>query len=121
MNLYEEVLKEIKESAYNTQQIQEQAAKADGGKIHPSWVSPKTIIAIAKIREYGTEKYGSPDNWKSVSTDRYHNALLRHVLGMWEDPYAIDPESGFPHLYHLMCNGNFLVDREGEELNGRMD
>lgn len=91
----------------------DQEAKADGGKLHPSYVSPKAIIAIAKIREFGTAKYGSPDNWKKVSADRYHEALLRHALGMWTDPYATDPESGMPHLYHLMCNGNFLCALEG--------
>ena len=93
--------------------MSDQTIKADGGKIHPSYVSPESIIAIAKVREFGTVKYGSPDNWKKVSCDRYHEALLRHALGMWENPYAIDPESGLPHLYHLMCNGNFLCAMEG--------
>ena len=111
MNLYEAVIKEI----------QDQSAKADGGKIHPSYVSSKTIVAIAKIREYGTKKYGSPDNWKNVSADRYHEALLRHILGMWNNPYAVDPESGYPHLYHALCNANFLVELEEEADNGRMD
>jgi hypothetical protein len=114
VNLYEEAVKDV-------QAMKSQEAKADAGKIHPSYVSPKAIIAIAKIREFGTAKYGSPDNWKNVSTDRYHEALLRHALGMWNDPFAIDPESGYPHLYHLLCNGNFLVEREQEETHGRMD
>lgn len=92
--------------------INDQNAKADGGKIHPSYVSPKSIVAIAKVREFGTVKYGNPNNWKNVGLDRYHEALLRHALGMWSDPYAIDPESGLPHLYHLMCNGNFLCAME---------
>ena len=94
--------------------INDQEAKADGGKIHPSYVSPESIIAIAKVREYGTQKYKDPNNWKKVSADRYHEALLRHALGMWNDPYAVDPESGLPHLYHLMCNGNFLCALEGK-------
>lgn len=92
----------------------DQEAKYDGGKIHPSYVSPESIVAIAKVREYGTQKYKDPNNWKRVSFDRYHEALLRHALGMWNDPYAIDPESGLPHLYHLMCNGNFLCALEGK-------
>lgn len=92
--------------------MNDQTIKADGGKIHPSYVSPESIVAIAKVREYGTQKYKDPNNWKKVSFDRYHEALLRHALGMWSDPYAIDPESGLPHLYHLMCNGNFLCAME---------
>lgn len=92
----------------------DQEAKYDGGKIHPSYVAPESIIAIAKVREYGTQKYKDPNNWKKVSADRYHEALLRHALGMWNDPYAVDPESGLPHLYHLLCNGNFLCAMEGK-------
>jgi hypothetical protein len=85
-------------------------AKADSGKPHPSYVSPKLIKATMAIREFGTRKYGDPNNWRNVSADRYHEALLRHVLEMWEDPYAIDPESGYPHLFHCACNINFLCD-----------
>lgn len=95
--------------------MNDQTIKADGGKIHPSYVSPESIVAIAKVREFGTQKYKDPNNWKNVSADRYHEALLRHALGMWVDPYAIDPESGLPHLYHLMCNGNFLCAMEGND------
>jgi hypothetical protein len=95
--------------------INDQNAKADGGKPHPSYVSPKTIKAIMSVREYGTKKYGNPTNWLHVSKERYHEALLRHVLEMWENPYAIDPESGFPHLYHVLCNCNFLCALEPNE------
>lgn len=83
-------------------------AKADGGKIHPSYVPSAAIRAITEVREYGCQKYHDPDNWKNVEAQRYWEAFLRHTLAAWEDWTAVDPESGLPHLHHAMCNGAFL-------------
>lgn len=55
-------------------------------------------------------KYGDPDNWKQVETERYHEAMLRHTLAIWKDPYAVDPESGLLHLEHICCNAAFLLE-----------
>lgn len=84
-------------------------AKADGGKPHPSYVPVEIIRAVMRVREYGTAKYGDPENWKAVSAERYHDAMLRHVLACWNDPYAVDPESGLLHLEHIACNIAFLL------------
>ena len=43
-----------------------QDAKADHGKPRPSLVPPEAILAIAEVRAYGTDKYGSSDNWRMV-------------------------------------------------------
>lgn len=83
-------------------------AKADTGKIHPSYVPSAAIRAITEVREYGCQKYHDPDNWKNVEAQRYWEAMLRHALAAWEDWTAVDPESGLPHLWHMMCNGAFL-------------
>lgn len=85
-----------------------ETAKEVRGKLQVHLVPPAIIEAVARVREYGTAKYGDPENWRQVSPEAYHDALLRHVLACWEDPYAVDPESGLPHLWHLMCNGAFL-------------
>ena len=84
-------------------------AKADKGKPHPSYVPVEIINAVMAVREYGTKKYGAPDNWKQVSAERYHDALLRHVLACWNNPYSVDPESGLLHLEHIACNVAFLL------------
>ena len=98
-----------------------QEAKWDGGKPHPSYVPVQGIKAVMKIREYGTRKYGDPENWRKVGLDRYHEALLRHVIEMWNDPFAVDPESGDLHLYHLLCNGFFMAALiEERDTNGRV-
>lgn len=84
-------------------------AKNDGGKPHPSYVPVEIIEAVMQVREYGTAKYGNPDNWRAVEPERYHDAMLRHVLACWNDPWAEDPESGLMHLEHIACNVAFLL------------
>lgn len=87
----------------------DQKTKADGGKPHPSYVPVQGIRAVMNIREYGTNKYGDPENWRNVSVERYHEAFLRHVLEMWNDPFSVDAESGYRHLDHVLCNGFFMA------------
>lgn len=68
-----------------------------------------------RVREYGNAKYHDPDNWRTVEPERYHEALLRHVLRAWVNPYAVDPESGLMHLEHAACNIAFLLALKGAE------
>ena len=95
----------------------DQTAKADAGKIRPSLVSPEFIEGIARIREYGVQKYpgGGKENWKIVDADRFHEAMLRHSLGAWEDWKNIDEESGEPTILHIACNCMFLYEKLLEE------
>ncbi len=92
-----------------------QHAKADAGKPRLSLVPSEIIRAIAAIREYGNEKYGDPDNWRRVEVERYRDAAYRHWLDYIDDPVAVDPESGLPHLWHLACNVAFLCELEKPE------
>ena len=85
-------------------------AKNDDGKLKLSHVPPQIIIEIAKIRDYGNRKYADPDNWKRVAATKFHEALLRHIVAAWENPAAVDPESGLPHLSHAACNLAFLLE-----------
>lgn len=90
-------------------------AKADRGKPHPSYVPVEIIEAVMRVREYGNAKYHDPDNWRTVEPQRYHEALLRHVLRAWTDPYAVDPESGLMHIEHVACNIAFLLAMKNKE------
>lgn len=96
--------------ALKAQEVPDQTAKADKGKQHPSYVHASAINAIMAVREYGTAKYKDPENWRNVEFARYHDALLRHVLAMWNNPFAVDYESGLPHLWHVLCNGDFMCE-----------
>ena len=94
----------------------DQAAKADAGKLQITLVPRKIIWDIAKIRMYGNKKYHGADNWKQVEPQRYRDALMRHLLKYLDDPNSVDDESGLPHLWHAACNIAFLCEMsEGAE------
>jgi hypothetical protein len=87
-----------------------QDAKADNGKPTLSLVPKQIIYEIEKVRSFGVKKYKDPDNWKKVELERYHQALLRHTLAVWDDLYARDPESGQLHLAHIATNIAFILE-----------
>tara|TARA_R110002153_G_scaffold249071_1_gene405326 strand:+ start:4492 stop:5250 length:759 start_codon:yes stop_codon:yes gene_type:complete len=63
--------------------------------------------ALAKVLTFGASKY-KPNNWKECSdTGRYLAAAHRHLNAIitGED---YDPETGLPHLDHMLCNLMFL-------------
>ena len=94
-------------------QVSDHEVKDDSSKPKLHLVPSKIIWAIAAVREYGNKKYpeGGENNWKQVKDPmRYWDALLRHVEEARNDPYAIDEESGLPHLWQICCNGAFLCD-----------
>ena len=94
--------------------MNDQKAKGDKGKPKLSLVPRRIIFDIARIREYGNNKYpeGGVDNWKKVEPERYRDAAFRHFLAYLDDPYGVDEESGLPHLWHLACNIAFLCEME---------
>lgn len=96
----------------------QQAVKADAGKLRLTLVPHEVIRAIARVRMYGTEKYGDPDNWRRVEVERYRDALLRHTLAYLEDPQGVDEESGLHHWEHMACNIAFIAEMEAEKARG---
>lgn len=95
---------------------QGQQAKADAGKPRLTLVPPEIIWAIAEVREYGTKKYGDPENWKKVSPQRYRDAMFRHMMAYLAAYHGKDPESGLPHLWHCATNIAFLCAMEDKLL-----
>lgn len=93
----------------------DQTVKADDGKLRLTLVPTELIRAVARIRMYGVEKYGDPENWRKVEPERYRDALFRHLLAYLDNPKRVDPESGLPHLWHAACNIAFLIELEKEE------
>lgn len=84
--------------------------KYDAGKRKISLVPPTIIYDIAEGREYGNNKYGDKDGWKTVEPQRYIDALLRHTLEFMRDPLGRDAESGIAHYKHMACNTAFLCE-----------
>ena len=95
--------------------IKSQQAKADSGKPTLSLVPKEIIYEIEKVRSFGTKKYKDPNNWKNVEIERYHQALLRHTLAVWDDINARDKESGLLHLSHIATNVAFLLEMMKEK------
>ena len=95
----------------------EQEVKADAGKPRVSLVPMQIVSDIARIREYGCDKYHDPENWKKVERERYIDALGRHALAFLNNPMGVDEESGLPHLWHLECNAAFLSEMMKGEFN----
>lgn len=95
--------------------MSDQTVKADQGKARLSLVPRKILFDIARVREYGNNKYpdGGPDNWKRVEKWRYQDAMFRHMCAYLDDPDGVDEESGLPHLWHLAYNVAFLCEMEG--------
>lgn len=85
-------------------------AKHDEGKLRLSLVPPSLIEAVGRIRGYGADKYGSPDNWKNVEPWRYKDALMRHLCEYLRDENSVDEESGMLHIDHMACNIAFLIE-----------
>ena len=67
-----------------TEQIK--GAKYDEGKPRPSLVPVEAIEAIMKVREFGKAKYADAEDWRKVPREKWLDALLRHVLHIWDNP-----------------------------------
>ena len=83
-------------------------AKYDDGKPRPSLVPVEAIEAIMQVREFGKAKYADAEDWRKVPREKWLDALLRHVLHIWDNPLALDDESGLPALWHVITNAAFL-------------
>jgi len=83
--------------------------KYDTGKLRYSLIPPISLKALATILTFGAEKY-EKDNWQKLENpeERYTDALFRH-LESYRAGERLDPESGYPHLWHMITNVAFLI------------
>ncbi len=89
-----------------------QELKYDEDKPRLDLVPPDAIIAIGTIMTYGLNKYFE-GGWKQVEPWRYRAAMMRHIVEYLREPYGVDIESGYKHLWHIICNAAFLCELEG--------
>ena len=59
--------------------------KETSGKLNLSLVPPEIVNAVAHIREYGCQKYDSPDNWKddSLVASEIIEKFWSDIPGIW--------------------------------------
>lgn len=85
----------------------QEALKYDSGKARMELIDPLAMQGLAKVLEFGANKY-AVDNWrKGFPLTRIIGSLERHLnaIKAGEDT---DPESGLPHIDHVGCNWMFL-------------
>lgn len=59
------------------------------------------LAEIAKVREFGIEKYKDDEGWRGVSITDFLDAALRHIYKYNDiDRSELDEESGLSHLAH---------------------
>ena len=92
------------------EQRNDQEAKEDDGKPILSLVPKQIVYEIEKVRSFAQKKYKDANSWKRVELERYHQALLRHTLAVWDDVAARDKESGLLHLSHIATNVAFILE-----------
>lgn len=92
--------------------MNKQETNAGVAKRRLSLVPVQVIKDIAEVLEFGSVKYGNPDNWKEVDISLYRDALFRHLLAYLEDPEGADEENGIEHYKHMASNMSFICAME---------
>jgi len=98
----------------------EQGKKADDGKNPMDLLSGIALAACARVLGFGAKKYAA-HNWRmGLSHSRISAAILRHLFA-YLDGEDLDPESGLPHVDHVLCEAMFLSEmvRTRKDLDDR--
>lgn len=90
--------------------MEEQALRHNQGKPELSYIldvmpALKDMVAVL---EFGANKY-ERNNWKKgFSKGKLLDSMLRHIDAFHSGEDS-DPESGLPHVGHILCNAAFLA------------
>ena len=85
------------------------ALRHNEGKLRMDLIAPSTIKALAEILTVGAQKY-EEHNWrKGDNWSVPYASLMRHLMAFWGGENN-DPESGKPHVLHILTNAAFLVE-----------
>jgi len=79
-----------------------------------SLIPTKPLFEIARVLDFGKEKY-SAHNWRNgITQDRLLSAAMRHLLSNNEGE-TLDPESNLNHLAHAACMILFCLEQQLRE------
>lgn len=70
---------------------------------------PNAIRALARVMEYGREKYALYNYLRGAPTSQYVDCLLRHLTA-WHEGEDLDAESGVHHIGHVVFNALMLLE-----------
>lgn len=84
----------------------QKADRYNDGKLQWSLVHFKSLEPMVQVLEFGARKY-APHNWKKgLGLKKVMESMMRHVAAIM-DGEVNDPETGLPHIGHIMCNAMF--------------
>jgi hypothetical protein len=89
-------------------------AKDDGGKRRMDLIPWAAVDAAAEVFAFGAQKY-SERNYQGLAQSRLFAATMRHLSAWWQGEDT-DPETGMPHLAHVVCDTMMLLEKELESL-----
>jgi len=93
--------------------------KDDQGKLRYDLIPPEALHALASVLTMGADKYGD-HNWRGgMKYSRLVGAMQRH-LNAWMLGDIEDTESGYSHMWHVLCNAAFLVSYENMMTVGQL-
>lgn len=82
--------------------------KFDMDKPRMDLVDPAALEEWAKVLTFGAKKYAA-HNWRQgIAYSRLIAAAMRH-LNAFNAGQDNDPETGLPHMAHLMCCASFII------------
>jgi hypothetical protein len=83
--------------------------KYDAEKPDFSLMPPISLTAFAQVLTYGKKKYAA-HNWRNgLDQARLISSAMRHLTA-YLGGQTNDPESGLPHMAHVMCNAAFALE-----------
>lgn len=92
-------------------------SKLDKSKPKMSLLYSSALFEMARVREKALEKYPNKEDWRSTKDIRHYDAAFRHIFASMNGEIK-DPESGFDHLAHAMCNLMFLIEKRTDSEAG---
>lgn len=71
----------------------------------------RALQTVVDVGTYGAKKY-TRTSWATVpeGSQRYLDAMMRHLLAMDVDPDGLDKETGLPHLAHVAWNALAVLE-----------
>ena len=71
----------------------------------------RALQTVVGVGTYGAKKY-TRLGWATVpeGSQRYLDAMMRHLLAMDVDPDGLDKETGLPHLAHVAWNALAVLE-----------
>src|SRR5947209_1128490 len=87
----------------HSQKANDTGTKHTAGKPSSSLLDRKALEEVARVLDFGKQKY-TAHNWRGgITWSRVIDSSLRHIHA-FNDGEDFDPESGINHLAHAMCN-----------------